>query len=116
MAKQQIEKAIREIELEKEQAVRVAEQKITQEKLVPYNIEIDREKETAVQELSTKFNNDIKTLQEKYNADKNIIINACEEKKSNNAKIVLDTELQSIRTSYDVIINSLKNTANQILE
>lgn len=116
MAKQHIEEAISKIELEKEQALHVAKQKITQEKLVPYNLAIDKEKDTAIQELSIKYNADLKALQEKYNTDKTTIISASDEKKSTNAKVVLETELQSLKTSYDVIIDNLKNTVNQIME
>lgn len=116
MAKQQIESAIRSIEAERDQRLRAVEQKVYQEKIAPYNADIDKSRDESIAKLQAEFNVDIQKRQEKFNADKTAIITAGEANKKNHAQIVLDCEQNEIREAYKVIIESLIKTAKDIVE
>ena len=66
--------------------------------------------------LQSDFNTDIQKRQEKFNADKATIIAACEANKKNHAEIEIACAQKEIRESYNAIIESLKKTANDIVE
>lgn len=116
MIKQHIEQAIRSIETEKEQAIRLAEQKVMQEKVVPYNASIDEKKDAAVQQLTAKFNTDVQALQEQFAKDKAEVISACENDKAKNQRTVIATESALVSMEYDKAIASLKSSLGDVTD
>lgn len=116
MAKQQIENAIRNIEVERDQKLRAVEQRVYQEKIAPYNADIDKQRDESMSKLQSDFNADIQKRQEKFNADKATIIAACEANKKNHAEVEIACAQKEIRDSYKAIIEILNKTANDIVE
>lgn len=105
MAKQYIESAIRGIEVEMEQKLKDLQQQVIRDKIVPFNAEIDKDRDEA-----------LRKLQEKYNEDRGTIITASEDKKKENETITLEIETKKLKDDYKIIIDNLANVKSQILE
>lgn len=116
MIKQHIEQTINNIRSEKEQAIRIAEQRAIQEKIMPYNADIDEKRDKAVQQLTTEFNANVKALQEDFDKKKNEIIVSCEEDKKKNQQTVIATETALISMEYDKTISTLTAALNSVNE
>lgn len=99
MIRVHIEQAIRNLEAEKEQVLRQAEQRVMQEKIVPFNREIDLARDKA-----------IKALQDKFEADKQDILVKSEQHKKEHAEEVVATEAAPLLAQYEMTIAALKET------
>lgn len=116
MIRGHIEQAIRSIEAEKEQKLREVEQRVMQEKVLPFNREIDESRDKAIQQLSTEYNVAVNALQEKFAKDKNDIILASEQHKKVNADAIISAESKSVEEEYGIIIAELTNSLNKVKE
>lgn len=103
-----IEQAIRGIETEREQQIASRTAVVMQEKVAPENAEIDNKRDLALQALQTKLNEDISTLQEKFATERQSIIDASEQQKTNNANALITAETASIAYEYNTKISELK--------
>lgn len=114
--KQYLEQAIRGIESEKERAINVAKEKVTREKVIPYNNEINISRDNAIKELTETLNKNIADLQQKYAIDKQALIDIGEKKKTEFANSVIEAEISVVSLTCDQAISELKAQIEKIKE
>lgn len=103
-----IEQAIHGIEAEREQKIAEIKAIIMREKVAPKNAEIDSLRDRALQEKQEQLNADIAALQEKFAAERQLIIEASEKQKTENANALIVAETASVAYEYDTKIAELK--------
>ena len=108
MVKEHLEKAVKEIENERERQTAVLRDKIMREKIAPYNAEIDQKRTRALAEIDNELNAKIVELKQAYEAKKAELVKLGEENKKANAENVLATELAVVTVEYDSAIAKLK--------
>lgn len=111
-----IEQAIRNVQARKEQKLRDARQAVMQDKILPYNRDIDEARDKAIQQLTLQYNEDVQKLQREFDEKKNSIILDGEEHKKKNEETVLMAETAAITAECDDIIRDLENTLSKIKE
>lgn len=111
-----IEQAIRGIETEKEQKLREVEQRVVQEKILPFNREVDEVRDREIQKLTADYNEQLRVLQNKFESDKNAHIVASEERKKENASAVIAVETETVTAKYNKIIENLQLSLSAIEE
>lgn len=116
MIKSHIEQAIVGMQAEKEAEINVVKTTVTQEKIVPYNAETDKLRDKAIAEKVANFNTKIQELQAQLEKDKQEIITAAEQDKTNNANTVIAIEIASINKKYDTQIQKLQEQLASIEE
>lgn len=114
--KQILENALKAIESEQDRAVSLAKDRVTREKIIPNNTEIDRSKTEAISALQTQLNQDIAKLQEKFAVERNAINEASEKKKAEFAKSVIDAEVSVVTLEYSNTMSALKKQISEIKE
>lgn len=103
-----IEQAIRGIEAERDQKIETIKAEIIRDKVAPQNAEIDTKRDNAIQELQTKLNADISALQERFNIERQAIIDASEKQKADNANMLINIETTSINAEYNTKLAELR--------
>lgn len=103
-----IEQAIHGIEADRDQKIETKKAEIIRDKVAPQNAEIDTKRDNAVQELQTKLNADISALQEKFNTERQAIIDASEKQKADNANMLISVETASINAEYNTKLAELR--------
>ena len=103
-----IEQAIRGIEDERDQKIETVKAEIIRDKVAPQNSEIDTKRDNAVQELQNKLSADISALQERFNAERQAIIDASEKQKADNANMLINIETTSINAEYNTKLAELR--------
>lgn len=114
--KTHIDQAIRNIELDREQTLRQVEQRVMQEKILPYNREIDEARDRAIQQLTVEREESIKAVQEKYTKEKSDILTSSEQRKKEHAAEVVAKEAAALLAEYDMTITALKATLSKTEE
>lgn len=114
--KQILEQAIREMEAKRDAELRVIEQRIMQEKILPFNREIDEARDKALQQLAAEYNESVKALQEKFDKDKNDIILASEQHKKEKADGLISAEAGSLVAEYGMMIAEVQRSLDKIKE
>lgn len=105
--KAHFEQLIKTLEAEKEREVAVIKEKVTREKILPYNQEADKGRDLAIAELQQNMNDDISKRQEKFAKEKQAIFDENEKRKENNKNAVLATETYEVTGRYDKAIAKL---------
>lgn len=103
-----IEQAIFGIEAERDQRIEAVKAEIIRDKVAPQNAEIDNARDKALQELETKLNLDVSILREKYEGERQKIIDASEKRKTDNANMLINIETTSINAEYNAKLAELK--------
>lgn len=116
MISQYLKQAISAIQAEKENAVKVAVQKVTAEEINPFNVEIDKKRDKAIQELTTSFNTKIAEMQQAHNAEKQAIVAAAEKKKKENAEMIIARETAAVTIAYDKAVSKLTDLSKEMDE
>lgn len=116
MIKPYIENAIKQIEAEKEKQANIVKERVTREKIVPFNTEIDVARDKAIAELTNQMNNSIKSAQDNFNQKKKELIEAGEAKKKENAETVTATEVALVTLVYDKAIMKLTEQVEELKE
>ena len=114
--KSNYEQIIKNLEAEKEREVAIIKDKVTREKIVPFNQEMDIARDKAIAEKQQELNNDVSALQDKFVKEKQEIFAAAEKKKSDNAASVLATETYVVTGKYDKEISYLKERVANLKE
>lgn len=112
--KAHLEQAVRSLETEKEREVAVIKERVTREKIMPYNQEQDTLRDKAIAELQQNMNEDITARQAKFAKEKEAIIKENENRKENNANAVLATETYEVTGKYDKEITYLKKRMEEL--
>jgi hypothetical protein len=116
MIKVYLEETVEKIKAERERQVAIVKEKVTREKIVPFNQEIDRAREKAIAELQSKLNSAIVAHQEQFAKEKQALIDAGEKKKTENANTVITTEIGVVTIEYDRAISKLNEQIQEIKE
>ena len=104
-----LEQSIKNLQAEEEREIAVIRERVTQEKIIPYNKEMDEARDKAISELQNDLTASIQALQNKFAEDKQKIIEANEKKKAENATATVATETYSIQMRYERAIARLSN-------
>lgn len=110
------EQTIKNLEAEKDREVAIIKDKVTREKIIPYNNEMDIARDKAIAEKQTMLNSTILAHQEQFAKEKQEIFAAAEKKKSDNAASVLATETYVVTGKYDKEISHLKERVANLKE
>ena len=111
-----LEQAAKSLEAEKEREVAVIKDKVTREKIIPYNQEADKGRDLAIAELQQNMNEDISARQEKFAKEKQEIFQENENRKEKNANAVLATETYTVTLKYDKAITKLNEQIAELKE
>lgn len=113
--KQVYESAISKLEQQKNVELQSLRQKVLQEKILPFNAEIDKAYQTAVQKLSDEMNKKIVELQNQFARDKEALMQAGNKKKADNQESILASETSALAYLYDSSISELKKQIDKHL-
>lgn len=116
MLKDHLLTAIRDIEAEKNAQIAMLKEKVTREKIIPYNEKVDELTRTAINALDTRANEDISAIQLKYNEEKKAIIAQADSNKASNEELVISQASAELEQKYGNIINDLKKTLESLGE
>lgn len=116
MIKPYLEEVVKKIEAERERQIEIVKERVTREKIIPFNQEIDKAREKAIAELQESLNAAIVAHQERFAKEKNSLIEAGERKKSENANTVITTEVGIVTIEYDRAITKLKEQIEEVKE
>lgn len=86
MIKNVYENAIAQIEANKNRECEVAKQKAMQEKVIPYNAEVDASLRDAIAALQNQHNTKIMELQQAFDAEKKAMVEAATKRKNDFAE------------------------------
>lgn len=111
-----IEQAIRNIQAEQEQELRNITQRVTQEKIVPFNREADIRRDEAIKQETDNLNAQIATLQADFAKKRNEIVVANEEYKKNHEQQVITAETALLNDKYAKAIAELEESLKNIEE
>lgn len=114
--KTHLEQAIKNLEAEKEREVAIIKERVTREKILPYNQEADKGRDLAIAELQQNMNEDITARQSKFAKEKQAIVDENEKRKENNANAVLATETYEVTGKYDKAIAKLNEQITDLKE
>lgn len=109
-----IEEAIKKLQIEKERAVVSVRERVTREQIVPFNMEIDKARDSAIAQRNEEMNADIKARQEAFAAERQSFIDSAEKKKADNAKALLETETAIVVAEYDKHIERLSELLKEV--
>lgn len=116
MLKSIIEEAIAKMQAEKAQKVAVVKDKITREKIAPYNAQIEQARAVDLQKLDSELATKITEIKTEYEARKQAVIKRVDEEKQKNAEAMLATEIAVVAVDYDNAIAKLTEQLNGIEE
>lgn len=111
-----IEEAIKKLQIEKERAVVSVKERVTREQIVPFNMEIDKARDSAIAQRNEELNEDIKARQEAFALERQSFIESAEKKKADNAKTLLETETAIVAAEYDKHIERLRELLKEVNE
>lgn len=111
-----LEQTIRSLEAEKEREVAVIKERVTREKILPFNQEQDILRDKAIAELQQNMNEDITARQAQFAKEKQAIVEENEKRKENNANAVLATETYEVTGKYDKAIAKLNDQISDLKE
>ena len=106
--KAHLETAVKALEAEREREVAIVKERVTREKILPFNQEMDLARDKAIAEKQQELTKSITAYQEKFAKEREEIIAAGEKKKAENANAVITTEAYTVTVNYDKAISQLK--------
>ena len=114
--KSHLEQAVKSLEAEKTTICNATKDKVTREKIIPYNKEIDTALEKAIAEKQSALNATIVSHQEQFAKEKKEMVEAAEKKKAENANAVIATETYTATVEYDKAITKLNEQISEVKE
>lgn len=105
--KAHLEQAIKSLQTEKQSVANAVKERVTREKILPYNQDIDMARDKAIEEKQANLNATIVAHQEQFAKDKREIIEAAQKKKEENAASVITSETYMATVEYDKAIAKL---------
>jgi hypothetical protein len=104
MFEQIIQNAIAQIEATRQRHITDCKQKVTQEKIVPFNAEIDSSLRAAISEVQQETANKITAIQQEFEATKKRMQEVAEAKKSAFATQTIEEAIAMINLEADTTI------------
>ena len=114
--KNHLEQTIKNLQAEKEREVAIIKEKVTREKILPYNVEADKGRDLAIAELQSNLSDDIEARQKKFEVEKQAIVAENEKRKQNNASAILASETYAVTGIYDKAIAKLNEQIAELKE
>ncbi len=114
--KAHLEQAVRSLEAEKQTVANATKEKVMREKIIPYNQEIDRARDSAIAEKQQALAATIAAHQETFAQEKKEMFAAAEKKKSENADAVLTAETYAVTVEYDKAIAKINDQIADLKE
>lgn len=114
MISQYLQQSIRNIQAEKENAVKAAIAKVTAEEIAPFNAQIDKMRDNALQEKANEHNKAVAALSQQLARERQEILAAAEKKKKENAELVIARETAAITIAYDKAVTKLTDLASEM--
>ena len=108
MYKQIFDEAIAKIEANRQREIELAKQKAMQEQIVPFNRDIDNSLREAIAELQTQHNAKIAHMQQMFEAEKQSLCEAANDKKTAYAETTIATAVSVINAEADNAISKLR--------
>ena len=105
--KSHLQQAVKNLEAEKEREAAIIKERVTREKIIPYNQDMDIARDKAIAELQDKLTANITAQQEEFVKQKGVIYDANEKKREKNANSVITTETYTTTVMYDKAITKL---------
>lgn len=102
-----LEDCVKRIENERQAQINLAIDKATREIIAPHNTEKDSKRNLAIQELTAERDASIKAINEKYEVDKQLLINMGEEEKANFKEQTIASATAIVTIAYDSAISEL---------
>lgn len=109
MFDQILQNAIAQIEATRQRHITECKQKVTQEKIVPFNAEIDASLRAAIAEVQQETANKITAIQQEFDATRKCMQDAAENKKSAFANQSLEEAVAMINIEADTTIAHLQS-------
>jgi F0F1-type ATP synthase membrane subunit b/b' len=108
MLKTIIQEAIKRAQAEKERQIATARERVTREKIAPFNQDIDNSLREAVAELQLAHNEKIANMQKVFEQEKTALYDAAAQKKADFAATTIDTEIAVVTVKSDAVISNLR--------
>ena len=111
-----LEEVIKRLQVEREKAIAAVKERVTREKIVPFNIEMDKSRDSAIAQRNEELNAKIKELQEAFAIERQSFIDSAEKKKGEHSQAVIETEIAIVVAEYDKHINRLMEQLGEVSE
>lgn len=111
-----LEEAVKRLQVERDRAVAMVNERVTREQIVPFNIEIDKARDSAISQRNEELNAKIKELQEAFALERQSFIDSAEKKKAEHAQAVKETETAIVVAEYDKHIKRLTEQLSEVSE
>lgn len=106
-----IQASINQVQSQRTTEIDRAKQKAHQEKIAPFNAEIETSKQKAISELTQQFQAKVAELQQTLEGQKKDICEASEKKKTEFAEMTLMGVEAEVATRYDKVLADLAKIA-----
>jgi hypothetical protein len=106
-----IQASINQVQSQRTAEIERAKQKAHQEKIAPFNAEIETSKQKAIAELTQQFQAKVAELQQALEGQKKEICEASEKKKADFAQMTLMSVEAEVATRYDKVLADLAKIA-----
>ena len=94
---------------EKNRAIETAKQKAMQEVVIPHNMEVDKQLNEAIAELTNQYNKDVAERKQKYEQEKQSLYDIASHNKSNFQNATLNSVQQEVSELYDGTLAELED-------
>ena len=111
-----LESSIANLEQRKANELQTMKQKVMQEKIIPYNANVDKEFQNAVAKMAEQLNAEIAKLQAEFAKEKDNLFSLGNKNKLQNQETVMAIETSAISNIYDAYINDLKKQITKLGE
>lgn len=108
MYEQIFDEAIAKIEANRQREIEVTKQKVYQEQVVPFNREIDNSLRDAIAELQSQHNAKIAHMQQSFEAEKQSLVEAANNKKTSFQESSVAAAVFAINAEADAAIAKLR--------
>lgn len=112
--RQIISQTIAQIEAQKQREISLSKEKVIRDKIVPFNNEIDRARDKAINELETKLNQDIEALKVKFAQDKKNLIDMGEQKKADFQRTSVEAEIATVNAQSTIAKSKLEKILQEL--
>jgi hypothetical protein len=111
--KQIFDETIAKIEATRQRDIEIAKQKAMQEQIIPFNRDIDNSLRDAIAELQTQHNAKIAQMQQAFEAEKQALAEAANNKKSAFAETTIAASVLTINAEADTAIAKLRELVGE---
>lgn len=100
--------AINSLTNEKAQNVEQIKQVVMREKVLPHNEEVDKKLAEALKELKEKLDQNVLTLQNQFNAERQRFVDMADTEKKGFAEKTINAECELVRIEYETAISHIR--------